>query len=235
MKSANWISATGRRPLSAIPIAIPTIPDSESGVSITLFSPNRSHSPSVARKTPPLFPMSSPRRTTAGLRSISPASAELIAWMSVIVAIASSFPARKKFPLLGQVPRHLRVHILYQGLRGNRRGLLAPFHRPLHLFPRLLRQGLRRLPVHDGRPKEMLRKPAYGIPLRPIGTFLLGPVARGVVRGGVRPHPVGQRLDERRAAPGPGFFECAPGDSVYRQEVVPVHADPLEPVRGGFY
>src|SRR3990170_2320236 len=234
MKSANWISATGRRPLSAIPIAIPTIPDSESGVSITLFSPNRSQSPSVARKTPPLFPMSSPRRTTAGLRSISPTNAALIAWMSVMVAIGSSLPAREELPLLGQVPRHLRIHVLHHALRGDGGSFLARFHRPLHLFPRLLRQGLRRLPVHDARPKEMLRKPPDGIPLRPIGTFLLGPVARGVVRGGVRPHPVGQRFDERRAAPGPGFFECAPGDSVYRQEIVPVHADPLEPVRGGF-
>src|SRR3990172_9697177 len=135
MKSANWISATGRRPYSASPTAIPTIPPSARGVSRTRSVPNLSQSPSVARKTPPLFPMSSPRRTTAGLRSISPASAELIAWMSVILAIASSFPARKKFPLLGQVPRHLRVHILYQGLRGNRRGLLPPFHPPLHLFP----------------------------------------------------------------------------------------------------
>src|SRR3990170_3588589 len=234
MKSANWISATGRRPYSAIPTAIPTIPPSARVVSRTRSGPNLSQSPSVARKTPPLLPISSPRRTTSGLRSISPDKASWIAWMSVIVAIASSSPAREQFPLLGQVPRRLRVHILYQGLPGNRRGALAFLHYARHFLPGLLRQGLRRLPVHDARPKEMLRKPPDGIPLRPIGTFLLGPVARGVVRGGVRPHPVGQRFDERRAAPGPGFFECAPGDSVYRQEVVPVHADPLEPVRGGF-
>src|SRR3990170_518544 len=195
---------------------MPTIPPSAKGVSRTRSGPNLSQSPSVARKTPPFLPMSSPRRTTPGLRSISPDKASWIAWMSVIVAIASSSPAREQFPLLGQVPRRLRVHILYQGLPGNRRGALAFLHYAHHFLPGLLRQGLRRLPVHDARPKEMLRKPPDGIPFRPIGTFLLGPVARGVVRGGVRPHPVGQRLDERRAAPGPGFFECAPGDSVYR-------------------
>ena len=45
MKSANWISATGSSPCSAIPIAMPTIPDSASGVSITRSSPNSVHQP----------------------------------------------------------------------------------------------------------------------------------------------------------------------------------------------
>jgi hypothetical protein len=37
MKSANCISAIGRRPIIAAPIAAPTIADSEMGVSMTRF------------------------------------------------------------------------------------------------------------------------------------------------------------------------------------------------------
>jgi hypothetical protein len=40
MKSANWISATGRRPLIDAPIDVPMICDSVSGVSMTRSSPN---------------------------------------------------------------------------------------------------------------------------------------------------------------------------------------------------
>ena len=40
MKSANWISAIGISPLSAAPMATPTMPDSASGVSSTRASPN---------------------------------------------------------------------------------------------------------------------------------------------------------------------------------------------------
>ncbi len=48
MKSANWISATGRSPFAAAPIETPTIIDSVSGVSMTRSSPNSAQSPSVA-------------------------------------------------------------------------------------------------------------------------------------------------------------------------------------------
>ena len=63
MKSANWISGTGRRPATAAPIETPTIIDSVSGVSSTRSPPNSSYSPSVARKTPPFLPTSSPSTT----------------------------------------------------------------------------------------------------------------------------------------------------------------------------
>ena len=53
MKSANWISAIGSKPCSAIPIATPTMPDSARGVSITRSSPNSSSQPSEIRNTPP--------------------------------------------------------------------------------------------------------------------------------------------------------------------------------------
>ena len=83
MKSANWISATGRRPLTAAPIDAPTIIDSVSGVSITRSSPNSAHRPSVARKTPPFLPTSSPSTMTVSSRRISSASVSRIASMNV--------------------------------------------------------------------------------------------------------------------------------------------------------
>ena len=53
MKSANCISATGRRPISAAPVAPPTIAVSESGVSSTRHGPNSSWKPSVTLNAPP--------------------------------------------------------------------------------------------------------------------------------------------------------------------------------------
>ena len=54
----NCISTTGRSPRMAIPTAVPIKPFSLNGVSITWVSPNSSKSPSVARNTPPIGPMS---------------------------------------------------------------------------------------------------------------------------------------------------------------------------------
>src|SRR5690349_7923434 len=81
MKSLNWISGTGRSPYMAMPMAAPTIPASASGVSMTRSGPNSSMSPSVARKTPPNLPTSSPSTTTRGSRRISMRRASFTAWM----------------------------------------------------------------------------------------------------------------------------------------------------------
>ncbi len=70
-KSENMISAIGRRPVIAAPIAAPMIACSEIGVLRTRFGPNRSSSPTVALNTPPASAMSSPRNTTRSSRSIS--------------------------------------------------------------------------------------------------------------------------------------------------------------------
>ena len=53
MKSANCISATGRIPISAAPMAVPTMADSEIGVSMIRHSPNRSNIPAVTLNAPP--------------------------------------------------------------------------------------------------------------------------------------------------------------------------------------
>ena len=49
----NCISATGRMPIIAAPIAAPTIAVSEIGVSMTRSSPNSPTSPSVTLNAPP--------------------------------------------------------------------------------------------------------------------------------------------------------------------------------------
>ncbi|SKT96837.1 Uncharacterised protein [Mycobacteroides abscessus subsp. abscessus] len=48
----------------AKPTAVPMIPDSASGVSMTRWSPKSFCSPSVTRKTPPSLPTSSPMMIT---------------------------------------------------------------------------------------------------------------------------------------------------------------------------
>ena len=52
-KSANCISATGRKPISAAPVAPPMIAVSDSGASITRHDPNSSWKPSVTLNAPP--------------------------------------------------------------------------------------------------------------------------------------------------------------------------------------
>jgi len=47
-----------------MPIAVPMMPASASGVSITRSAPNSSYRPLVARNTPPNLPTSSPSTTT---------------------------------------------------------------------------------------------------------------------------------------------------------------------------
>src|SRR3990172_8074677 len=230
MKSTNWISATGRRPESDIPIAIPTIPASASGVSITRSDPNRAHSPSVARKTPPFFPMSSPRRTTRGSRSISRASASWIAWTSVIVATGSPL---HRYPdpllLLLEVPRHLRVDVLDQALRGHRGGRLARRNRPPHLLAGLLRdRGFGLVGEHPFL-LEIGGEPADGGFPSPRLDLFLGPVMRRIVGGGVGAHPVGQRLDQGRPLPRSRPLQGIAGHPDDRQDVVAVHPDALKP------
>src|SRR5207245_6484698 len=78
---------TGRYPSSASPWATATMLDSASGVSMTRSGPKRACRPSVARKTPPLRPTSSPRTQTRGSRSISSARASRTAWTRVRSAI----------------------------------------------------------------------------------------------------------------------------------------------------
>src|SRR5512146_708218 len=177
MKSANWISATGRRPASAMPIAMPTIPASASGVSMTRSAPNRSHSPSVARKTPPFFPMSSPSSTMRGSRSISSRSALWIACTSVIVATGSPLHRHPgPLPLLLEVPRHLGVDVLDQALRRNGGSGLACGDGALHLLAGFVEDRLLFRIVEQPPPLEMDGEPPDRVLFPPRLDLLRGPV-----------------------------------------------------------
>ena len=70
-KSLNMISAIGRRPVIAAPIAAPRMACSLIGVSRTRSGPNCSSKPGVVLNTPPAAATSSPRKTTLGSRRIS--------------------------------------------------------------------------------------------------------------------------------------------------------------------
>jgi hypothetical protein len=85
----NCISTTGRIPMWAAPAAAPVKPASLMGVSMTRLSPKCARKPSVTLNAPPYAPMSSPRRKTAGSRSISSHSASRIA-SSIVTGLPSS-------------------------------------------------------------------------------------------------------------------------------------------------
>src|SRR6188474_3367034 len=113
-----------------MPMAVPTMPASASGVSITRSGPNSSYRPEVARKTPPNLPTSSPRTTTRLSRRISMRSASFTAWMMFIVGMAflvvvvRGLGARllhEPVLLLAQVPGLLLEDVVEERLDGRRR------------------------------------------------------------------------------------------------------------------
>src|SRR6266540_6834760 len=89
LKSANCISAIGRRPAIAAPTATPTIDDSASGVSMMRSGPNSSMNPSVARNTPPRTPTSSPSTITRSSRRSSPSIVSWTAWTLLFSATSA--------------------------------------------------------------------------------------------------------------------------------------------------
>ena len=82
-KSTNMISAMGRMPSAAAPMAVPMKAVSEIGVSMMRSLPCLASRPPVAPKMPPYLPMSSPITKTLGSRSISWPMASDTAWAMV--------------------------------------------------------------------------------------------------------------------------------------------------------
>src|SRR6185369_1741395 len=72
-----------------MPMAVPTMPFSASGVSNTRSSPNSACRPSVARNTPPALPTSSPMTITRGFSRRATASASRTACTMVSSAMAA--------------------------------------------------------------------------------------------------------------------------------------------------
>src|SRR3989454_334615 len=158
MKSMNWISGTGRRPYRAIPIAVPMIPPSLSGVSNTR-SGNSSISPSVHRNTPPFRPMSSPRRTTRSSRRISSRSA-LFTACTIVIAGISGLPPH---PLRVRVVAFLRAahdprepRVLEEGGELGLGFSLFAVLRPLRGRPLQLREGVLDVPPAGRDARELV-------------------------------------------------------------------------------
>src|SRR5262249_10800821 len=167
-----------------MPTHNPLINSSESGVSITRSEPNRCCSPTVARKTPPLTPTSSPSTTTLASSSIARASARLTPSTNVTSGIGTSAELR---PLAGIGWREFGVEMVEHRLRRTRHrrqialdrrlDLLLAFGRELFLLrlaPRLLTYEI------GAQARDRL--------LLPAGLNLLGrAVTRGIIGGRLVP------------------------------------------------
>src|SRR5439155_8688564 len=187
-KASYCISQTGRQPAMQSPTALPRIPASASGVSTQRFSPKRSRSPAVARKTPPARPTSSPMTMTVSSRSSSTCSASFTASTRKSSAI----------PALSEVRRREDVSIVEDEL-GIRLGLRLGLGDSLpHRLERLV------LDLPGGRVVEHTEPPEIGVvaPNALVALLLLDAievdVRARVVGCRVRGGPVRDGLDERR-------------------------------------
>src|SRR5688572_3447157 len=151
MKSANWISATGRSPCRAMPMATPTMEDSASGVSITRCSPNSSRKPAVTRNTPPRAPTSSPMTST---RSSDFISSNRVSW----IVLTRFFSVISRSLLFGEDVPHDSLGV---GIRSVPGLLDRRVHLRLQLGPELLRAVV----VEEPRLLEVLPEQEYGIVL----------------------------------------------------------------------
>src|SRR5215471_10524372 len=124
----NWISPIGLSPCAAMPTHRPPISVSASGVSITRSRPKRCWSPTVARKTPPLTPMSSPSNTTLESSPMARASATLMASTNVISGMECPLDLVALAPI---GIREFGVEMIEHGFRGPRA------HRQIAGDPRL--------------------------------------------------------------------------------------------------
>src|SRR5574341_2062189 len=129
-----------------MPMATPTIADSDNGVSITRLSPKASNNPWVTLKTPPFLPTSSPRTSTRGSLCISCLSARLTASTIVSLAMENVLTLRALFAIhFFETIFHLLLELrgeLFEGKaedvpRVGRREAFLLAHRPLHFLFRV--------------------------------------------------------------------------------------------------
>src|ERR687896_855759 len=193
----------------AAPAAAPAIIASASGVSRTRLSPYLAHRPSVAPKTPPLRPTSSPRIMTRSSRSISSSMAERIASRMFISAMSVPLAGARRTGLgcVGSLRRatagdRSRVDALVRigdrRIRPRLRALRGLVDLGLDLGP----QPLVRLVAEDAQLAQLTGEGGDRVPL--LERLDLGGVAVAplVVIRRVAGGPDGARPDER-GAPAP--------------------------------
>src|SRR6516164_9127553 len=203
-----------------MPTHSPLINSSASGVSITRSAPNRCCNPTVARKTPPLTPTSSPSTTTLASSSMARASARLTASTSVNSGIEASAELR---PLAGIGSREFGVEMVEHRLWRARRGRQIALDRRLDL---LLAVG-RELLLLRFAPRLLtyeISAQARDRLLLPARLNLLGrTVACRVIGGRVVAEAVGHGLDQARSAAGAGLRDRILRRGAHRDDVVAVH------------
>src|SRR6516164_2496128 len=203
-----------------MPTHSPLINSSASGVSITRSAPNRCCNPTVARKTPPLTPTSSPSTTTLTSSSMARASARLTASTNVTSGIGASAELR---PLAGIGSREFGVEMVEHRRRGawsrrqivldRRLDLLLAFGRELFLLrlaPRLLTDEI------GAQARDRL--------LLPARLNLLGrTVTRRVIGGRVVAEAVSHSLDQARSAASASLDDGILRRGAHGDDVVAVH------------
>src|SRR3990172_4298025 len=210
-----------------MPMAIPTIAPSASGVSMTRCSPNFLRRPSVTRNTPSSTPTSSPRTMTSSSRSISWWSARLIALTIVslrLSAVCRVIPGSSALDLCGrlEIPRRrlplglelggaLRVDVLEDLHQVRLHPGLGRFHRAPDLRVDLgLQLGVDLL-VHQPLLLDVAAEARQRLLGLPRLHLVLAPALRRVVGRRVHREPVGDGLDERRPLALPCALDGLPG------------------------
>src|SRR4051812_44566720 len=256
--SASGVSTTRSSPKSFCRPSVirktpPSLPMS-SPISTTLASP------SMARRRPRLraLPMVSVSMLIARLR---PRSAPRSPALPAMLARAS-FSQRSSEDVLSRARGHLvgtrvltvgeaRVVLHELGaLGGHRRGLLGVDvveHRGARRIDHVHRaladadgqlvglglDGVEEVGVGDAGTGEVGLEPGDRVAQLPLLELAGQPVAGRVVGGGVRAHPVGERLDERRALALAGGGQRRLGHGEDGEDVVAVDADAGEAEAGG--
>src|SRR5660398_216381 len=203
----------------------PTIPDSASGVSITLSSPNLSTNPLVTRKTLPPYPRLLPESPHVR-HSPSPAEGTGLRPGQDSDGPSLPLPLQPKqqlFLLLLQMVGHLRVHMseyLFwrRGIHGLKalHGIPHPLigGLPDRLFLRIIQQPL------GPHIEPQSEKRILGLPLRHILRF---PIPPGVIGRGVVAQPVRVGLNQGGTLAATSPFQGFPGSPIDGKNVVAVH------------
>ena len=237
----------------AIPMAVPTIPDSASGVSNTRASPNAAASPSVTRNTPPRAPTSSPKTTTVsivaqrvGQRPVQGgghrhgrrrgAGVRVPCSASAVIArprlVGQPWPVRPPAPAAGCAAR--------ASARRRRTGTGRPGPVTGSAFIRCRRSPAavsasasradRAASSSSPRPSRYCLIRVTGSRASQAWTSPGRPVAGGVVGVGVGLDAVGDRLDEGRPAAGGRRLHGLADRRVHRGRIVAVHEHAGDPV-----
>src|SRR5207248_8682209 len=173
-------------------------------------SPNRCCKPSVALKTPPFRPTSSPRTQTRGSRSISSRSASRIAWTRLRSAIG--------------------IHVAGQGCRSGIGGRLRCLGGTLHFAADLLPYATVTLRGEPAAIDQGVSHPRDRIARRLRSELISIPVGTLIVVRGMRLQPQHIGLDERRPFTRSSTARRLSHDAIDLEEVITGNSHPGDAV-----